>query len=212
MSPAGLMKRFTDFLDEAHRLKSCYASQITLLVGLETEYINDKDLDMLSEILYKHSSRIEYIVGSVHHVHGIPIDFDRDTFDHALRSCVSAPNVSSSAHMDLFLSAYFDAQYALLKRFQPEIIGHLDLCRLYHPELSFSQCPSALSKLDRNISFAISYGALFEFNAAALRKGWGTSYPGRDVVEVREENYLSRLSSCFHLVDSCPGWAFYLVR
>jgi len=38
--------------------------------------------------------------------------------------------------------------------------------------------------LKRNIKFAINYGALFEVNAAALRKGWLTPYPGEDVVAV----------------------------
>ena len=207
------MSQFTDFLDEAHKLKSRYASQIVLLVGLETEYITEHDLDMLSSVLSEHSSRIEYIVGSIHHVQEIPIDFDRPMFDNALRKSASAagPNVPDVSRMDQFLSAYFDAQYTLLKRFQPEIIGHLDLCRLYNPGLRFAEYPNALGKLERNISFAVGYGALFEFNASALRKGWLTSYPGKDVVEVRGESYPSCVTSCFPLVDLCRRWAFYPV-
>jgi len=213
LSPDDLVKLFADFLDEAHKLKSQYAPQITLLVGLETEYITEQDLDMLSSILSEHSDRIEYIVGSIHHVQEVPIDFDRPMFDNALRKFASAAetNVSDVSHMEQFLSAYFDGQYTLLERFHPEIIGHLDLCRLYNPGLRFAEYPNALSKLKRNISFAVGYGALFEFNAAALRKGWPTSYPGKDVVEVRAESYPSCLSSCFPLANLCPRWAFYPV-
>ncbi|KAG6335716.1 hypothetical protein ID866_3374 [Astraeus odoratus] len=202
LSPGSLMKQFTDFLDEAHRLKSFYASQITLLVGLETEYITDYDLDMLSSILAEQSSRIEYIVGSIHHVNEIPIDFDRAMFDASLEAFTGAgePGHSAAGHMDQFLSAYFDAQYTLLERFRPEIIGHLDLCRLYNPELRFSEYPNAYTKLERNISFGVSYGALFEFNAAALRKGWATSYPGRDVAEM-----IHALGGRFTLSDDSHG-------
>ncbi|KAL4071839.1 polymerase/histidinol phosphatase-like protein [Scleroderma yunnanense] len=202
LSPDDLMKQFTDFLDEAHRLKSRYASQIILLVGLETEYITERDLDMLSSILLEHSSRIEYIVGSIHHVQEIPIDFDRPMFDSALRKFAptAKTNVPDVSHMDQFLSAYFDAQFTLLKRFQPEIIGHLDLCRLYNPGLRFAEYANALSKLERNISFAVSYGALFEFNAAALRKGWNTCYPGKDVVEL-----IRALGGRFTLSDDSHG-------
>lgn len=32
--------------------------------------------------------------------------------------------------------------------------------------------------------YAISYGALFEINAAAFRKKWDTAYPGVDIAEV----------------------------
>lgn len=146
----------------------------------------------LSTLLGENSGRIEYIVGSIHHVNAIPIDFDHGTFERALHraSCVAnvvVAEMNATAHgrMDAFLSTYFDAHYRLLERFRPEIIGHFDLCRLYNPELRFSEFPNAWSKLKRNVLFAIGYGALFEVNAAALRKGWRTSFPGEDVAAVR---------------------------
>ncbi|KIJ05938.1 histidinol-phosphatase [Paxillus involutus ATCC 200175] len=187
LSPDALIQQFTNFLNEAHRLKSAYASQITLLVGLETEFITETDLEKLSALLSEHSSRVEYIVGSIHHVNAIPIDFDHASFERALHSftdAVAEINTQGGCHMDKFLAAYFDAQYRLLERFRPEIIGHLDLCRLYNPELRFSEFPNAWEILKRNIKFAINYGALFEVNAAALRKGWLTPYPGEDVIAV----------------------------
>ena len=182
------MQQFTDFLDEAHRLKSAYASQITLLVGLETEFITNTDLENLSTLLSEHSGRIEYIVGSIHHVNAIPIDFDQASFERALLTVtdvVAEMNTTEKDRMDTFLSKYFDAHYRLLERFRPEIIGHLDLCRLYNPELRFSEFPNAWDKLKRNVKYATHYGALFEVNAAALRKGWRTPYPGEDVAAVR---------------------------
>ncbi|KAI9569183.1 Polymerase/histidinol phosphatase-like protein [Boletus coccyginus] len=186
LSPDSLIQQFTEFLDEAHRLKSAYASQITLLVGLETEFITNTDSESLTTLLSEHSGRIEYIVGSIHHVNAIPIDFDRASFERALQSAsvtdvVAEMDATAQGHMDKFLATYFDAHYRLLERFRPEIIGHLDLCRLYYPELRFSEFPNAWDKLKRNVKFAIGYGALFEVNAAALRKGWRTSYPGEDV-------------------------------
>lgn len=52
---------------------------------------------------------------------------------------------------------------------------------------------SAWPRVERNIDFAISYGALFELNAAAFRKGWDVSYPGEDVLQVK--------SYCFHFAQ-----------
>ena len=52
-----------------------------LLVGLETEHITPDDLDHLDALLSRYRGKIEYLVGSVHHVNELPIDFDRATFD-----------------------------------------------------------------------------------------------------------------------------------
>jgi histidinol-phosphatase (PHP family) len=177
-----LTEQFDRYLDEAHRLKLQYASKITLLVGLETEFITDADLDNLDILLERVGDRIEYIVGSVHHVNGIPIDFDLATYHKSLHSL---GDDTEERTLELFLSAYFDAQYDLIRRFHPEIIGHIDLCRLYNPHLQLSSVPAAWQKLERNIIFAVEYGALFEVNAAAFRKKWDTAYPGLDVVKVR---------------------------
>ena len=184
MPLASLISQFDAFLDEAHRLKAHYAGWINLLVGLETEYITPSDLDKLSDLLQTAGPRIEYTVGSVHHVNSIPIDFDHETFTKSLET-FSSFSVSDHDRMQAFLCSYFDAQYELMHRFRPEIIGHFDLCRLYNPSLRFADYPAALDKIKRNIQFAASYGALFELNAAAFRKGWDTAYPGEDLVKVR---------------------------
>ena len=169
-----LISQFNNFIQEAHRLKSLYEPQVSLLVGLETEHITTLDLDMLHSALQTYGERIQYLVGSVHHVNGIPIDFDVETYQRAVET----------SNLEVFLVLYLDAQYELLNRFHPEIIGHIDLCRLYTPDLVFSSFPRALEKLTRNVRYAIRYGALFEVNAAAFRKNWKTPYPGRDVLEV----------------------------
>ncbi|KAG6888549.1 hypothetical protein C0995_007421 [Termitomyces sp. Mi166 len=179
-----LASQFDRFLDEAHHLKAKYASQITLLVGLETEYITGSDLDNLESLLTRVGSRVEYIVGSVHHVNTIPIDFDLDTFHKALASLDTG--FATQNQQETFLSAYFDAQYELLTRFRPQIVGHFDLCRLYNPGLVFADYPAAWAKVERNVKFAIDYGALFEVNAAAFRKGWDSAYPAPDVIEATD--------------------------
>jgi hypothetical protein len=60
--------------------------QITLLIGLETDYITNTDLDGLESLLCRHGDRIEYVVGSIHHVNEISIDDDVPTYRKALES------------------------------------------------------------------------------------------------------------------------------
>jgi histidinol-phosphatase (PHP family) len=176
-----LSDQFDKFLEEAHRLKSLYAPKITLYVGLETEYITDVDLVNLERTLERLGERVEYLIGSIHHVNGIPIDFDLPTYQRAL---CSFTEYKEEDRQEALLSAYFDAQYELIRRFKPEIIGHFDLCRLYSPSLRFADYPAVYGKITRNIRLAVEYGALFEVNAAAFRKKWNTAYPAEDVVEV----------------------------
>lgn len=192
MTLDALKAQFSAYLDEAHRLKKKYANGIALLVGLETEYITEADLDGLTALLAECGDRIEYLVGSVHHVAGIPIDFDQATFTKSLQSFSPSTSPASDPDspqanretMSSFLCAYFDAQYTLMQRFHPEIIGHVDLCRLYNPSLRFGDYPEVMDRIHRNVRYAVEYGALFEVNAAAFRKGWGAAYPGEDVLEV----------------------------
>lgn len=175
--------QFENFIEEAHRLKKRYSSQIALMVGAETEYISSHDLDNLSTLLGRFGDKIEYLVGSVHHVNEIPIDFDRETYSKAVASFTSN-SLSSTSSTEMMIESYLDAQYELLTRFQPEVVGHFDLFRLFNPDIRLCDLPVATAKAERNIEFACRYGALFELNAAAFRKGWSTAYPGRDIVDV----------------------------
>ena len=140
-------------------------------------------MDQLDDTLRLLGDKIQYIVGSVHHVNGVPIDLDVQTYLKAVDSC-SHGVADEHQVLGEFFESYFDAQYELLRRFHPEIVGHFDLCRLYTPELHFTAYPRALEKLRRNVKFAVDYGALFEVNAAAFKKKWETAYPGRDLLEV----------------------------
>lgn len=190
-------------------LRSKYDSQISLLVSLETDYITPLDSEKLTSFLVQHTE-IDYIVGSVHHVNGVSIDFDRPTWLRAVKLAKEGrigktmdpgppptlelgdptdPELMTTYTPDLlsvqpFFEAYFDAQYDLIVTHQPEVLGHIDLCSLWIPNISLMQQERVWQKVIRNVKAVIAYGGLFEANAAAIRKGWDTSYPCRDILQV----------------------------
>lgn len=174
---------FDRYVSEAVRLKGAYRDQITLLVGAEVEYINDEHLQQTKATLEKHKDSLEYIVGSVHHCGEKWIDFDKAHFDECLDSY---PGEDWDDKYNKLLEEYFDNQYNLIDKLRPQIIGHFDLCRLYYPNVSFRDRPNVWTKVERNVQLAISYGALFEVNAAAFRKGWSTAYPAPEIMDVRQ--------------------------
>lgn len=166
---------------EAQRLKRVYAKDIDLLVGLETEYLDEAGLERLEAILVEQVNVVEYIVGSVHHVNGQAIDFSREGFDSVL---ASFPNTSPTSQFNALFCAYFDAQLIILERLQPQVVGHFDLCKLYYPDEDLRDYPEVWAKVQRNIRVAQAYGALFEISSAAFRKGWKTAYPSAEVFAV----------------------------
>ena len=190
-TPAELAKQFQSYLAKARKMQSTYALKerpMHILVGCETENIvSPQSLDQLISVLgtarqasvpapYVGLGTVDYIVGSVHHAFEIPIDFDKPTFETAVR-LGSYPGL---------LSTYLDAQYEVMERLRPEVIGHMDLFRLFEPDAPWIPEPSTsegrtiLQKMERNVRFAASYGALFEANSSAFRKGWSDeTYPGQ---------------------------------
>lgn len=207
MSPKDTWDTFQDFLIEAHRLKHKYVDRIDLIIGVETDFITAEDLDGLDKLINPgkcdqadvNEHWIEYIVGSVHHVNQIPIDFDQATFEKSVASFGSEPpstitqegNWQDNQSLISFYKSYFDAQLQLLVRFKPKVVGHFDLCRLYTPFVRFQSLPEVWEHIKRNVKFVIVYGGLFELNAASFRKGWDEAYPGSDVLEVRTPSPLS---------------------
>lgn len=194
---ADLATMFDAFLDEATRLKSVYVDQVELLVGVETEHIFDGDLDLLKVILERNKERIDFLVGSVHHVNEYPIDFSLETFEDALSALRPAQSSSSApgdGNLDpsdarnhsitALLVSYFKAQRRLLEAFQPALVAHFDLPRLFISSTQLSSHPEAYRLALENIKYAVSYGALFELSAAPFRKGWETGYPGNEVVRM----------------------------
>lgn len=119
----------------------------------------------------------------MHHVHGIPIDYDAKLFADARR-------LSGDSTERLF-EDYFDLQYEMLKALQPPIVGHFDLIRLKNedPNTSFVTMDGVWQKIRRNLAFTVSYGGVLELNSAALRKGLQEPYPNAEISKVRGADY-----------------------
>jgi len=87
-----------------------------------------------------------------------------------------------------FLVKYLDAQYEMIEALEPEVVGHFDLCLLFNPgyRLDGLGREEVWSRVKRNVERVVRYGGLFEANGAAIRKGWETSYPSKEVLRVSE--------------------------
>ncbi|KAI9500208.1 Polymerase/histidinol phosphatase-like protein, partial [Coemansia spiralis] len=177
MTTDDLHTAFQGYVAEARRLREKYTGQIEILIGAETEYITDDTLAELKQLREQYA--LDYLVGSIHHVSGMPMDFSQESYDQIVQHF--------GGDRKQMFCRYFDEQLVLLQRLKPEIIGHFDLIRIFHPYDQGVEDPLALAEIrdlaSRNIDYAISYGAVFEVNSRAWKKGLRDAYPQRDLLE-----------------------------
>ncbi|KAI8981010.1 Polymerase/histidinol phosphatase-like protein [Pilobolus umbonatus] len=190
-TPHSLGITYNEFITEARRLQPIYKDKIQLVIGAEIEFINQDYIEHVNQL----KNKADYIVGSLHHVSGIPIDFSPELYQQALKH-------HNNSLKQLFIQ-YFNEQYMMLQSVQPQVIGHFDLIRIFADQ---SLAEETLLDKDvwacivRNIDMVISYGGLFEINSRAWKKGLRDAYPQRNIIKVIQEK-----KGRFTLSDDCHG-------
>lgn len=165
-----LYDRFDRYVKEAKRLQDLHSDSVQFLVGFETEWCGDNPQARIESL--RSSYDFDYIVGSVHHVKDIPIDFSKEVYDQALHHLGSLENLYCQ---------YYDHQLELIESVRPDVLGHFDLVRLFSPD--FEPTPPVQEHEDRNIKAAIKHGVVFDLNCAAYRKGLSDPYPSSRIIE-----------------------------
>jgi histidinol-phosphatase (PHP family) len=165
------------YIAEATRLREKYQGQIGLPIGFECEWIRPESLELVRRSIETHP--YDFCIGSVHHMHTIPIDYDSEMY-------MEARQRSGGTDERLF-EDYFDAQLAMLKAVQPPVVGHFDLIRLKsdNPNGSFKTMSGVWERILRNLDYIASYQGVVEINLASLRKGMDEPYPKREICQVR---------------------------
>ena len=166
------------YFEEATRLREKYKDQIGLPVGFECDWIRPESKGLIERSIKSYS--FDYFIGSVHHVHTHPIDYDDEMY-------YQAKEKAGGTDEKLF-EDYFDAQQDMLRGVQPPVIAHFDLIRLKSDDPNISggwqQMKGVWSRVLRNLDFVAFYGGIIEVNTAALRKGMTEPYPKKEIIEV----------------------------
>ena len=165
-----------EYFQEAVRLREKYKDQIAVPIGFECDWIRPSSSDLIQESLRKYP--FDFFIGSVHHVHAVPIDVDRAGY-------VRAKNLSGGTDRQLFAD-YFDWQLTLLQALQPPVVGHFDLICLKSddPNRSWYLWPDVWQRIVRNLKVIASYGGILELNHSSLRKGILEPYPKAEICRV----------------------------
>ena len=172
---ASLQANEAAYVKEALRLRAKYGSEIEIPLGLEGEWIRPESAALIASSIERHE--YDFFIGSVHHVHTVPIDYDDGMYREARR-------IAGGTDERLF-EDYFDAQWEMLKTLRPPVVGHFDLIRLKSddPNVFLKKMPGVWKRVCRNLDFVQSYGGVLEINSAAVRKGMDDPYPQRAICE-----------------------------
>ncbi|KAE8451683.1 hypothetical protein EG329_003140 [Mollisiaceae sp. DMI_Dod_QoI] len=172
---ADLLPRHAAYLIEAQRLRKKYASKISLLIAFEGDWIRPSYGPFIQTLAS--DPAIDYFIGSVHHVHEIPIDYDSSFY--------SLAREKAGGTDELLFQEYFDAQFEMLTALKPRVVGHFDLIRLLAQDQNrdLREWKGVWERVERNLRLIVEQGGLVEVNSAGLRKGLKEPYPMKCVVE-----------------------------
>ncbi|KFY17632.1 hypothetical protein V492_00527 [Pseudogymnoascus sp. VKM F-4246] len=189
-----LLPRHQSYLAEGVRLRAKYAEQIQILIGFEGEWVRPSYGPVIKGLA--DDPRVDFFIGSVHHVHGVPIDYDRAMYEQARK-------VGDGSDQRLF-EDYFDSMFAMLQELRPRVVAHFDLIRLLSdaPNQDMKAWDSVWEKIVRSLKLIVEQDGLLEVNSSALRKGLHEPYPSRSVCK----EFLA-LGGKFTLSDDSHGVA-----
>lgn len=166
-----LQRRFHDYFTECVRLKQKYKAQVELLVGFEIESCTGS-VAFVDHIIETYKP--DYIVGSVHHVSDMMIDFSPEEYARA---------VHYHGGIEQLYCAYFDQQFEMIERFEPSVIGHFDLIRIFDPAYAETMALSnVVERITRNLKAIRSRDLILDFNMAGFDKPGAEPYPKQSIL------------------------------
>ena len=164
--PKRLSELFEAYVKEAREAQQAFADRMDVLVGFETERLPIESwAQRMQELRERHQP--DFIIGSVHDVDGIWVDYSPQMTEQAAQAC---------GGRDALHRKYFAALTDLVLVLRPEIIGHLDLVRKFDgPHAAFGDL--AMREAQRALEAAASVGAVLDVNPGAHRRGLSPVYP-----------------------------------
>ncbi|MEA3498075.1 MAG: histidinol-phosphatase [Campylobacterota bacterium] len=162
-------------------LKEKYKDKIDILLGYEVDFIEgDYILDTIKD------AKVDYLIGSVHYLNGWGFDNPEFIKEYETRD------------IDTIWQEYFDAVELMAKSGYFNIVGHLDLIKVFKflPKKDIKSLALNSLKAIRKSGMAI------EINCAGFRKPIGEQYPSISLLELAYElNIPITFSSDAHSVE-----------
>lgn len=154
-------------------LKKKYESEIEILLGYEVDFM--QKIPMLPEII---NAKVDYLIGSIHFLEpkiGTTVDNEPWGFDNP-----EFIGKYESKDIDQIWADYFDVVELLAKSNKFDVVGHLDLIKVFKflPKRDIKSIAlNALKQIKKS-------NMVLEVNSAGLRKPIAQPYPSKELLQV----------------------------
>ena len=162
-----LDKLFSQYAETVDNLRARFSGQITLLKGFEAEVIPE---DRYAELMLGYRKRFgfEYMVGSVHWVAGHIIDYRQEHFDQATAAC---------GGLEALGIRYYETLADMVRRLQPEIVGHPDIVSKLAPDEAAVSTPKVREAAFAALDAVRAGNCILDVNTGGYRKGLERPFP-----------------------------------
>ncbi len=163
---------FDEYFMEATRLKALYEGRMEIFVGFETDAYSGYE-EAIENLLARHD--FDMMVGSVHHVHDLLFDGEPEDYARA---------IELSGSIEQLYCDYFDVQLELINRFEPTVVGHFDLIRIYDADyMDRWDIPEVRERAFRNLRRIKKLNLILDLNVRSLGKGASEPYLSKPLME-----------------------------
>ncbi|PKN14596.1 MAG: histidinol phosphate phosphatase, partial [Deltaproteobacteria bacterium HGW-Deltaproteobacteria-24] len=161
------MNKIQAYENEVKNLKKEFENYIDILLGYEVDFM--QHITMEEVIL---NAKVDYLIGSVHFLDGW--GFDNPEFI----------GTYENSDIDKIWQDYFDCIEAMAKSSCFDIVGHLDLIKIfkYMPKKEIKQLAQNAIKAIKQANMVV------EINPAGLRKPVNELYPSQALLEMCYES------------------------
>ena len=181
-------KDLDQYIDEILKLKEKYKDQISVLVGLEVDYLPDFEMFTKKDDLL---SGIDYIIGSVHFL-GKLKDATRWTVDYDKREFEKGISESFNGDTKMAIKTYYKLVADMAETMKPDIIGHLDLIKKNNSGNYFfdEREPWYIETVRECLERISNTSSIIEINTGGIARGYMNEfYPSdsilRDILDMR---------------------------
>ncbi|HDS74503.1 MAG TPA: histidinol-phosphatase HisJ family protein [Firmicutes bacterium] len=181
---------FDGYVEEIFRLKSAYRDELPVLVGVEIEYLPDKE-SVITDFLNAYP--FDYTVGSVHFIGNHTFDFSKEAYDAGVRAF---------GGMDPWVEEYYRLVRSLLDMGVTDVLGHLDIIKIFADDVAGYRSERVRGAERETLEAALRAGVVLDVNARGLIKACAEVYPGPELLaEAQRMGVPATLGDDSHRVD-----------
>jgi len=155
--------QFSIYVDTIQGLRESYP-QIQILLGIEADVYNGFESSLIE---LKGTFPIDYVIGSVHFIEGVPV-------------FMYEAEPLSDDEIRAFITEYFDRLIRGVRSGLFDVIAHVDVIKWNYPDRTdFIQ-----TQAERLFQEIQKTGLAIELNTSGLRKKPGETYPGLNLIRL----------------------------